>query len=333
MRCVLVDPYASGNLDRLKGFLGTQWDLVTAALAASDADLHAALAGADAAISQGWNRRLGDAARRLRLLQLPNAGTDAVDWSAVPAGCHVCNVYEHDTPVAEFVILSILESAIGLRGLDRGFRAGDWSVGHRAFGPRHGEVAGATLGVIGYGRIGRAIARRAAALGMAVAAVSRRGPEDDCLTWAGEVSSLREMLPRADFVVVACPLDDSTRGLIGAPELARMKATACLINIARADIVDEDALFEALQGQAIREAVIDVWWRYPAPDEGPVRPSRRPFWELPNVIMTPHVAGWSEEMLERRWRIVAANLDRLARGQPPANPVARPAETPERQPH
>lgn len=324
MKCVLVDSYASGNRDRLAALLQTPWEIATAALEDSDDTLEEALYSAEAVVSQGWSLRLAGHAAGLRLLQLPNAGADAVDWRAVPEGCVVCNAYEHEAPVAEFAILAIMESAIGLRELDASLRANDWSLSHRTFGPRHREVAGATVGIIGYGRIGRAIADRAIGLGMVVMAVSRRVPQDERLVAAGDMTALGEMLARADYVVVACPLTEETRGLIGAAELERMPRSACLINVGRADIIDERALYESLRDGAIRHAVIDVWWRYPEPGSSSAPPSAMPFAELPNVTMSPHVAGWTDEMLTRRWAVVAGNLDRLARGEDLVNRVARP---------
>lgn len=322
MRCILIDPYATGNRDRLAALLETRWELDSAVLSDTDETLAATMAAAEAAISQGWNARLGRAAPNLRLLQLPNAGTDAVNWNAIPVSCAVCNVFEHETAVAEFVLLAMLESRIDLRGLDRSFRSGDWSLSHRTFGPRHGELAGATLGLVGYGRIGAAVARRAVAFGVNVVAVSRRAPSDPQLVWSADTTRLDDMLPRCDFVVIACPLNEETRGLIDGDRLALMRRSAVLINVARAEVVEEDALFTALKNGTIGGAALDVWWRYPEPSGSAVRPAHRPFWDLPGVLMSPHVAGWSEAMLARRWQRIAENLDRFACGLPLVNRVA-----------
>ena len=201
MRCVLVDPYASRNVHRLDG-LKTAWTVVCVARDDSPGRLAEALGTADAVIAQGWDAELGRYAPGLRLLQLPNAGSDGVDWSAVPQGCVVANAYGHDIPVAEFVMLAMLEACIGMRQFDATIRKGDWSLSHRTFGPTHGELSGATLGIVGYGRIGRAIAARARAFGMTVVAASRARPEDpEVLTWSGNMDALEQMLPRCDFLV------------------------------------------------------------------------------------------------------------------------------------
>lgn len=327
MRCVLVDAYAARNRHRLRP-LHTQWEIISVARRDRADALEAALSGADTIVAQGFDSQLARHARTLRLLQLPQAGTENVEWPLLPLGCRVCNVYEHETPIAEFVLLAMLESRIGACRLDTEFRAGDWSASHALFGPRHGEVAGATLGLLGYGRIGRAVAQRAAAFGVTVLAVSRRQPVDPRLAWAGAVGALEEMLPRCDFLVVTCPLTPATRGLLDARRLALLPRRGVLINVARGEIVDEAALYEALASGRLAGAALDVWWQYPSPANPDVRPSRQPFHELPKLLMTPHVSGWTEAMLDRRWQVIAANLDRLARGEPLANIVAPTAEVP-----
>ena len=123
---------------------------------------------------------------------------------------------------------------------------------------------------------------------------------------------------RADYLAVTLSLNDQTRGLLGARELALMKPTARLVNVARAEIVDEDALYHALAAGRLAGAALDVWYRYPK-EPGPTWPGRRPFHELDNVLMTPHVSGWTEGMLEARARLIAENIERTARGQPPLN--------------
>jgi phosphoglycerate dehydrogenase-like enzyme len=101
-----------------------------------------------------------------------------------------------------------------------------------------------------------------------------------------------------------------------------MKRGAILVNVARADIVDEDALYEALAARTIAGAALDVWYRYPTTTE-PTPPARRPFHELDNVLMTPHVSGWTDGMLDARARLIADNVQRIARGEPPLNLIAR----------
>lgn len=112
------------------------------------------------------------------------------------------------------------------------------------------------------------------------------------------------------------------RGDVGeALELARMKPGAILLNPSRAELVDEDALYDALATRRLAGAALDVWYRYPAA-AGVSMPARRPFHELPNVLMTPHVSGWTEGMLRARATLIAENVTRVARGAPPVNLIA-----------
>src|SRR5262249_4768605 len=122
-----------------------------------------------------------------------------------------------------------------------------------------------------------------------------------------------------------------TRGLIGDAELRLMKPTAIVVNVARAQILDEDALYAALAEKRIAGAALDVWYRYPT-EPGPLLPSRRAFHELPNVLMTPHVSGWTDGMLEARATRIAENIRRTACGEQPENmvPSASIGETPGR---
>ena len=208
---------------------------------------------------------------KLRLVRhIPAAGLDAVDLAAVPQGCRVCNVFEHDIGVSEYVMAAMLYFTIGLVSKSERFRSGSWTDSPRVGAPFRPELAGRTVGLIGYGHIGRAVAGRAKAFGLRVMALARtRRDLDPPPDWLGEPGELPALLEAADFVVIACPLNEATRGLIGRSEFAHMKPEAVLINVARGPIVDEDALYEALANRTIRGAVLDVWYRYPEPGTPP----------------------------------------------------------------
>jgi phosphoglycerate dehydrogenase-like enzyme len=134
--------------------------------------------------------------------------------------------------------------------------------------------------------------------------------------WRG-LDELDKVLPQLDYVVVAAALGPETEGLIGPAQFALMKPSAVLLNVGRGAIVQEEALYEALKSRRIRGATNDVWYgAYPSPAEPNPPPSRFPFHELDNLYMTPHTSGWTTGMVERRWDQIAANLDRLARGEP-----------------
>jgi phosphoglycerate dehydrogenase-like enzyme len=135
------------------------------------------------------------------------------------------------------------------------------------------------------------------------------------------LAEIDRMLPLCDTVLIACALAPETEGLLGARRLALMKPGALLINVARAPIVDEDGLYTALKDGHLGGAALDVWWQYPTAAEPERQPARRPFHELPNVLMTPHCSSSSDATAERRWSVVAGNIDRFARGEPLENVV------------
>ena len=129
------------------------------------------------------------------------------------------------------------------------------------------------------------------------------------------------MLPESDTVVLCTALGPETTGLIDADRLSLMRSSAFLINIARGQIVDEDAIYSVLRDRTIGGAALDVWWQYPNATEPERRGSRHPFHELPNVIATPHNSGWTDGMVERRWDEIADNINRFVRGEPLENIV------------
>jgi phosphoglycerate dehydrogenase-like enzyme len=261
-----------------------------------------------------------EAARyRTAMLHLPGAGADAVDMTALEPGCVVCNVFEHEIPVSEFVMAAILDHTLSYSRMRASFDGERWNATYAARRP-HGEVHGKTLGLLGYGHIGKAVTERAHAFGMNVRVISQSGnaPEAD---WVGQPPQLHEVLPHVDFLVVACPLTEATRGMMGAAELARMKTTAIIINIGRAQIIQEEPLYRALESRQLAGATLDVWYEYPREGSGEAMPSKFPFFKLQNVHCTAHSSGWSEELFQRRYRLIAENLIRRYRALPLRNVI------------
>lgn len=276
---------------------------------------------ADAIIS---NSITADEAARLRcrLVQVPGAGSEQIALAALPAGTVVCNVHGHEVPIAEFTLHALLEHYLQLWKYPACLDAPAWAQSYAAR-PSHDEAHGKTVAILGFGHIGQEIARRARACGMQVIAITRSGkaavPQLADETVA--VARLDEVLPRVQSLVVCCPLDDGTRGLIGARQLALLPAQALLVNVARAEVVDEQALYEALHSQRLGRAVLDVWYQYPKKGQAPVDPSRWPLHLLPNVRATPHISAITPALLERRYAFMAGNLQRLDRGEPLANVI------------
>ncbi len=172
------------------------------------------------------------------------------------------------------------------------------------------ELNGRTMLVIGLGGIGTQISRRANAFGMRVMAIDPKDMErPDFVFSLDKPSKLMELLPKADVVVLACPLTNETRGLIGAQQLQAMKKSAYLINIARGGLVQTPALVEALEKKHLAGAGLDVSDPEPLPADHALR-------KLPNVVMSPHIGGQSPESRERIWKLYRENVRRFVAGEP-----------------
>jgi phosphoglycerate dehydrogenase-like enzyme len=321
MRVAFVGGFAACFVEPVRARLRIPCDVMVA----DEQAILARLPEVDVLVGMAFTPAMGAAAGRLRLVQVPGAGTDRVDRAALPAGASLANAYGHEAGIAEYVLGAMLAWNRGFGRLDASLRHGRWEAAwsHDAPPPPAvPELAGKTLGILGYGRIGQAVARRALAFDMTVHAIRRepKGTSAEGLAFLGGPESLDAVLRRADYLTITLALTPETRGMLGARELALMKRTVMLVNVARGEIVDEDALYRALAEGTIAGAALDVWYRYPTAP-GPTLPATRPFHELPNVLMTPHVSGWTEGMLAARADVIAGNIERAARGEPPLNLV------------
>jgi phosphoglycerate dehydrogenase-like enzyme len=283
------------------------------------------LADVDVLVSMGFTARMAEAAPRLRLVQVPGAGLDRIDRGALRPGTQLANAYGHEAGIAEYIIGAMIALTRSFSRLDASLRRGQWesqwAIGTPA-PPLWPELSGKTLGILGFGHIGQALARRAAAFDMKVCAV-RRQPQTDAPSGVSFIAGperLDDILRQADYLAVTLSLSPATRNLIDDRRLRLMKPTAFMVNVARAEIFDEAALYAALQSGRIAGAALDVWYRYPTATE-PTPPATQPFHELNSVIMTPHISGWTEGMLDARASLIAANIARTASGEPPLNAI------------
>lgn len=252
-----------------------------------------------------------DRARKLRWFQCTGAGVDSI--FPIPDKARHITVTNargiHGDVIADFVMAGVTMLHWDFPGLLREQANKQWNMRYVA------PLADKTLGVVGLGSIGATIARRAKSAGMTVVGTKR-----DCSVPVDGVDrlfaadALAEMLPLCDFVVLALPATPDTVALIGAAELAHMKPEAFLINIARGSIVVEAELIKALQSGVIAGAMLDVFEREPLPVDSPL-------WDMPNVIVTPHVAGAPKDYAERLFAIVGDNIERFLNKQPLKNVV------------
>lgn len=284
------------------------------------------LGDADVLVSMAFTKEMAAAGKRLRLVQVPGAGLDRIDRSQLRVDLALANAYGHEAGIAEYLFGAMITLARSLLRLDQKLRKGEWEsqwAVDTPAPPLWPELSGKTLGILGYGHIGEALARRARAFDMKVCAVRQHAQAGSPhgLSFVGGPERLDELLAVSDYVAITLPLSAETRGLVDGRRLALMKPSAYLLNVARAEIVEEQALYDALANGRIAGAALDVWYRYPA-DAGNTAPATAPFHELGNVIMTPHASGWTEGMLEARAGVIAENIERTARGETPVNAIA-----------
>lgn len=321
MTILLNGPVARRGVEFVQSFYAGEVNVEEITGEENDAERAQKFADTDVLVTVNFGRDLPPTPK-LKLIHLPASGLELIDVEAVPEGCRVCNAFEHDIGISEYVMSAMLRFTVDLDRRSDRFKAGDWQDTPQLFGDFRPELSGKTFGCIGYGTIGRAVAKRAKAFGMRIMAVTRLprpfDPEPD---WLGGFGLTEALIEESDFILVACPLNDQTRGLLGERYLGAMKPSAILINVARGPVVDEDALFEVLKSQKIGGAALDTWYHYPTPDNVDVKPSRHPFQDLDNVIMTPHCSGWTEGLIGRRFAVIIDNVERLRDGRDLVNQV------------
>ena len=246
------------------------------------------------------------ASRKLKIVAKHGVGTNDIDVTAAKAmgipvimatGANAHSVAEH----ALGLILALTKDFLRQ---DSHIRNGLWDK--KLYAGR--ELRGQKLGLIGFGLIGQILARMAAPIGMQVSAYDPFAPDEAFAQGVSRTGSLDALLAESDVVSLHCPLTESTRGLIGAREIGTMKPTAFLVNTARGEVVDEPALIAALQAGHIAGAGLDSFAEEP--------PVASPLWQLPNVLLTPHVAGVTEDARRAVSIMTAENVLAFLRGEP-----------------
>jgi phosphoglycerate dehydrogenase-like enzyme len=267
-------------------------------------------------------------APKLELLVQSWAGTDWASPALLPQGVTLCNSGGHGAPMSEFVMAAILAHVTEIRELEAELRRGDWSRSGRNPDPAvlHGDLAGKTIGLVGYGEIAQAIAKRAQNFDVRLIAIARseRSAAPAPLDWIGTSKDLHRLCNESDIIVVTCDLNAETEGLIDAAAFGAMQPHCFLINVARGEVVAEKALYEALATRQIAAAAIDTWYRYPTnvldpepdPDHGgPFRGSRFDFYSLNNIVVTPHCSANSQGADIGRYRIIIETMTDFAAGK------------------
>jgi len=249
------------------------------------------------------------AAPHLRAAVRHGAGLDMIPMDAATnAGVLVANVPGvNASTVAEHAIFAAIALRRQFRAMDAALRGQGWAAG-RAYGEQGRDLVGATLGILGFGNIGRALAGLAQAFGMKTIAHTRR--LDDLPAGVTGVSA-DDLARQADVLVLCCPLTDQTRGILSAARIASLRPGAVVINVARGPVIDTDALISALQTGRI-SAALDVFDVQPLPADSPL-------FALSNVLLTPHIAGTTEDSMWRMGMGAAEETLRILAGDLPLN--------------
>jgi glycerate dehydrogenase len=246
-----------------------------------------------------------------RLLQTMSAGVDFLPFSTLPPSLQVAsNGGAYAEPMAEHALAMALAAAKRLIVEHTALAGGAFNQFEQ-----NRMLAGGVCGIFGFGGIGEATAKLMRALGMRIHAVNRRGATDAQVDWIGGVDRLDELLAASDVLLISAPLSRTTRGIIDAAALARMKPDAILVNLARGELIDEAALFTHLRNHPRFTACIDAWW---------VEPGRhgrfamdQPFMTLPNVIGSPHNSATVASSRSAGLRRAAENCRRALLGETP----------------
>lgn len=257
-----------------------------------------------------------------RLYQVAGAGYDGIDFSCIPPNCAVCNCFGHEEAITEYVMSAVLTKYVPLAAADKKLRKGEWDYqAGRPEGLRR-ECSGTAIGIVGYGHIGRGVARRAKIFNMEVHVANRSTLiGDDIVDYYYPLADLHTFLASVDVVVTALPLSDETSGLIDQRAFAAMRPDSLIINVGRGPVIEEKALYEALEQKQIGGAVIDTWYVYPKEAHDTPYPGNYPFHTLDNIIITPHMSGWTWGTIRRRQEVMAENIHRLGKGEPLLNIV------------
>jgi D-3-phosphoglycerate dehydrogenase len=248
------------------------------------------------------------------------AGVDMIPVErASAAGVIVANAPGANAQtVAEFVLAQLLQLARRTGRIDATLRAQGWAQA-RAIADSGCDLGGRTLGIVGVGAIGSALARMAGA-GLSMRVLGQRR-SDGPMPQGVQRTSLPELLAQSDYVVLTCPLTSETRGLMGAAQFAQMKPGACIVNVSRGPVIDESALIAALRRGHLAGAALDVFEAQPLAADSPLR-------DFPDVLLTPHQAGIDRDSMQRMGHSVAAQAIEILSGRQPkhfVNPQVWPA--------
>lgn len=305
MKIVIIGDFSKTSTKMIVGQFPPDWRVVIV----SGQDMESELADAEVIIPEHVivDGSFLDRAKKLKLVQTGAGFDNVVIPECTKRGIYVANAAGvNTTAVAEHVLTFILCWYKGMIRLDGMLKGGDYGVDYTG-----SEVAGKTIGIVGMGSIGKAVARRSLAFEMKILGYDIRPVEVDR---GVQMTDMATLLSHSDVITLHTFLDDQTRHMIGRREFDSMKKDAILINTSRGPIVDEAALIDALQSKRIAGAGLDVFEKEPLPKESPLR-------RMKNVILTPHTAGMPDGLKfhQKRYAYFRENILRVSQGKAPLN--------------
>ncbi len=305
--------------DEAKKEIGYKGDIVLIE-PKNDLEKQEALKDVDVVISSPLTIKEIEKAEKLKFIQVPYAGVEGFDLGLLgDSGIMLANVHGNATSVAEHAFGLLLALAKGIVKGDKDLRQGFWH-GWMSREPNI-EIEGKTVCIVGLGNIGKKVAQFAKAFDMYVVGVKKNVTEMPNVDKVYGVAHTKDAIARADFIVIAVPITEETKGFISMDTLKLMKGKY-LINVSRGTAIDEKDLFIALKNHILKGAAIDTWWIYPKSPYEFQYPSHYPFWLLDNIILSPHTAGYSVSSIKKNWEEAVKNVVNFIAGKEVKNVVS-----------
>jgi len=305
----------------LKELVGDSFELIAPA-SYDETGILSAVDEADVLLGPYVTKAILEKGRNLRLIQVPWTGMDTFDFSAMEGSkVPVCNSHSNASVVAELCVTLLADLLKKVSYHDRKMRRGNWNRDKKPLDLSSLMISKQTVCILGYGNIGGRIGKLLAAFGAKVLAVTEKQRTFPEVEESYSSEKMMEAVGKSTVVINTLPLTDSTRGMIDSAFIASMKEGTYLVNISRADIVDEDAVYSALVDGHLGGFASDVWWNAPKRGESQSWPStHNKFEELDNVVMSPHRAGFAEGALPHLDDVII-NLAHFIKGEPLINQV------------
>jgi phosphoglycerate dehydrogenase-like enzyme len=318
MKIVLTRGMSDGDIEYIKNGLDLavkgQYEIIVPSEYSEDG-ICSVCDDADILLGPFVTKKIIGTAKKLKLIQVPWTGMDTFDFTvAQDCTIPICNTHSNADSVAEMTLAIILDLLKKLSFHDRKMRTGSWNRDQEPLDLKSKMLGQQTVCIIGYGNIGARVAKLTKAFGAKIIAAGGH-TDDEIVSEAYGRNDIKKAIARADVVVCTIPLTNETRGLINADLISTLKDGAILVNVSRGAVLDEDAVWNALESGKLGAFGSDVWWNAPKRGESQSYPSsKHEFWKKENVLLSPHRAGFVEDSLPHLDGAIA-NIIALIKGE------------------